>query len=265
MSAGKFAEFSVSTQRSRTETLVLEYALVPWDSRIFDFPVAQISAISVEDVAVAGADFDAFNAWRDVHQVALVSCRLPHDRLRESMLLESQGFRFVEMVYPMRYNSVQAAAFPASDLRIERATLSDLESIQEIGAAAFATGRFNMDPRIGPDLGGKRYAVWVANSLQSESQIVVKALLENQLVGFFIYENRPDDSTYWHLTAVSPAHQGRGIGGILWREMIMLHQREARKKIETVVSARNTPVLNLYAKLGFRFESPQMTFHWRRE
>jgi len=265
MSINKYGEFGVSTQRWHSAALALEYALVPWDSRIFGFTVAQISAISVEDVAAAGADFDVFNAWRDAHQVALVSCRLAHDRLRESMLLEAQGFRFVEMVYPMRCSWVEAAAFSPSDLTIGRATLADLEAIQEIGAAAFATGRFNMDPRIGPELGGKRYAVWVANSLHSQSQVVVKALLGDQLVGFFIYENRPDDSAYWHLTAVSPAHQGQGIGAILWREMIMLHKRDARRRIDTVVSARNTPVLNLYAKLGFRFESPQMTFHWSRQ
>lgn len=264
MSTIKSGEFSVSAQCLRTAALALEYAFVPWDSRIFGFAVAQISAISVEDVAAARADFDAFNVWRDAHEVALVSCRLSHDRLRESMLLEEQGFKFVEMVYPMRCSWVEAAAFPPSDLTIERATLADLEPIQNIGAAAFATGRFNVDPRIGPELGGKRYAVWVENSLHSQSQIVVKALLRGQLVGFFIYENRPDGSTYWHLTAVSPAHQGQGVGGVLWRKMIMLHQREGCRRIETVVSARNTPVLNLYAKLGFRFEPPHMTFHWSR-
>ena len=33
---------------------------------------------------------------------------------------------------------------------------------------------------------------------------------------------------------------------------------------ETTISAHNAPVVNLYARLGFRFTRPQATFHWRR-
>ena len=34
------------------------------------------------------------------------------------------------------------------------------------------------------------------------------------------------------------------------------------EKVETTIAARNTPVLNLYSKLNFRFHEPEMTFHW---
>jgi hypothetical protein len=32
--------------------------------------------------------------------------------------------------------------------------------------------------------------------------------------------------------------------------------------VTTTISSRNTRVLNLYAKLGFRFMPPEITFHW---
>jgi len=148
---------------------------------------------------------------------------MAHDKLTESMLLEAHGFRFIEMVYPMTCSAVQPASFSTSRLSIERAAHSDLEALQAIGASTFVTGRFNMDPSVGPGLGGKRYATWIENSFHSQSQIVVKAVLDANIAGVFVYENVPNNGVYWHLTAVSSPFQGGGIGTILWREMIMRH------------------------------------------
>lgn len=41
-------------------------------------------------------------------------------------------------------------------------------------------------------------------------------------------------------------------------------QRIVADGIETTISLHNTTVLNLYARLGFAFAPPQMTFHWLR-
>jgi RimJ/RimL family protein N-acetyltransferase len=80
-----------------------------------------------------------------------------------------------------------------------------------------------------------------------------------------VTENQPDGLCYWHLTAIAPAFQGRGYGKRVWREMLHFHQREGMKQIATTIAARNTPVLNLYASLGFRFQPPEITLHWLRD
>jgi RimJ/RimL family protein N-acetyltransferase len=94
---------------------------------------------------------------------------------------------------------------------------------------------------------------------------VLKAEVAGDLVGFFIVEHRPDQSVYWHLTAIAPRWQGKGIGTSLWRTMLLRHRAEGATSVETTISAHNAPAMNLYARLGFSFASAQMTFHRLRD
>jgi RimJ/RimL family protein N-acetyltransferase len=243
----------------------IDVFLVPWDSEIFGFPVAQIERL------VAGAGNDLAEAmrrlrsWLDKHRIRLASCRLDSRALRESMLLEANGFRFVEMVYSPVLSPVIAPGAADEELAIEPAGADDLAAIEAVAGAAFETGRFKLDFRIDPAASDRRYRVWVRNSFADPRQQVLKATVAGDLVGFFIVEGRPDRSAYWHLTAIAPTHQGKGIGRRLWAAMVRRHFESGASRVETTISAHNPPVMNIYAALGFRFGAPRMTLHWVRE
>jgi ribosomal protein S18 acetylase RimI-like enzyme len=192
-----------------------------------------------------------------------VACRLPHDRLRESAWLESCGFRFIEMVLRPRIAlAAQAsAAAPHETLRIERAGLRDGPALEDIAGEAFGTGRLALDPFLDPALNGRRYRRWVRSSLDHPVQQALKATVDGDVAGFFVVEHA-GDIAYWHLTAMAPRFQGRGLGEALWRAMLARHRDEGLRAVETTISAHNVPVLNLYAKLGFRFGAAQTTLHW---
>ena len=244
--------------------LTLRFFVVPWDSEVFGYPVVQIESIEVAiegDPSPAVAEFDA---WLTDHDVQLVSCRLPSLKLRESMLLESVGFRFVEMVF-----SPVLAPLPVDDdglvgIIISGPEQSDQAELERIAASVFTTGRHLLDWRLDPDASHRRYRQWLRGALADEHQEVLKAEMDGATVGFFIAETRPDFEVYWHLTAVAPEWQGRGVGKRLWRTMIARHRAAGAQRIATTISAHNIPVLNLYAGLGFRFASPRATFHWQR-
>jgi ribosomal protein S18 acetylase RimI-like enzyme len=85
---------------------------------------------------------------------------------------------------------------------------------------------------------------------------------EDEAVGFFVVEHRPAGTVYWHLTAVAPGWQGMGIGGDLWRTMLLRHRTEAASEVETTISGHNLAAINMYARLGFSFPASAMTFHW---
>ena len=244
---------------------ILDCSLVPWDSEIFGFPVAQIARLDLEENADPAPVLDAFEEWCSERDVRLVSCRLDHMRLRESMALEGLGFRFIEMVYRPSFDAFDSVAAPRHVITVDEATLSDAAGIEAIAASAFTTGRFLLDHRLPPALSDRRYAHWVRSSFESNEQRVLKAEVEGDLVGFFIVEEHADKSVYWHLTAVAPQWQGKGIGTSLWRTMLQRHKAEGAKSVETTISGHNAAVMNLYARLGFSFGSAQMTFHWLRD
>ena len=253
--------FNREIQSIRSHALDLDYGHVPWDTDIFRFPVAQIDDLRIGEGDAAGA-FLRFENWRDEAGVRLVSCRLPHDRLAESMFLEDHGFRFIEMVYSPRLDGLNRVGLVENAPSISPATTSDIVDIEHIAASAFTTGRFLLDRRLDPVLSAERYRVWVRNSFDNERHTVLKATVDGQIAGFFITEDRPDGSVYWHLTAIAPGWQGRGIGAALWKSMMTRHFEAGRTAVETTISGHNAPVLNLYASLGFRFQPPSMTFHW---
>ena len=240
----------------------LDAFLVPWDTDIFGFPVAQISQLDLGPPGTSSsAVFDSFETWCSSHDVRLVSCRLDHTRIRESMELEAHGFRFVEIVYEPRRDGLGDVPSPGHDIEVTDATQADLPAIAAIAATAFTTGRFLLDPRLPPDLSHRRYASWVRSAFTAPPQRVLKAESAGELVGFFIVERRDDASVYWHLTAVAPEQQGRGIGLSLWRTMLRRHAAEGATFVETTISGHNLAAINLYARLGFAFPSAGMTLH----
>jgi RimJ/RimL family protein N-acetyltransferase len=248
-----------------TPNLKLSARHIPWDSEIYGTVVAQITDAEVLDAEGAAVDYGAFEAWCEGGSVGIVSCRLPHGRLRESMLLEQHGFRFIEMVLHPRVQLTRDPPPPDSGLLIARATEADVAELASLAERAFGHERYHVDPRLDPRLGDRRYGRWVRSSLAHESQRLLKVSDAGRIVALFIVEERPDRSVYWHLTAIAPECQGRGYGRRVWQAMLRRHQVDGLREVATTISARNTPVLNLYSKLQFRFDPPEMTFHWVRD
>jgi GNAT superfamily N-acetyltransferase len=244
-----------------TPNLFLTWNEAPWDRAILGAPVLQVGRIDLRG-AGAVADFAAFEAIRDGMGAGLVSCRLPHDRMRESMFLESRAFRFIEMAYLPELDALSARDFPEPGLAVALATPEDLPAALEIAGHAFRNERFHMDPRLGPDLGDLRYRNWVRSSLDHPSQRLYLLRDGARPVAFFVIEMLADGTCYWHLNAVTPEAQGRGYGRRAWFAMLRQARGQGADRVRTCIVARNYRVLNLYARLGFRFPAPLMTFHW---
>lgn len=239
----------------------LDVSLVPWDSETFGFPVAQIDHLDLGAAATASALFEDLDAWCADHDVRLISCRLDHGRLRESMTLEAVGFRFVETVYGPRLGSLHRIGDPRHEIDVAEASPGDVGSIEAIASSAFTTGRFLLDQRLDPSLSHRRYANWVRTSFGDPRHTVLKAEVGGDLVGFFVVERRSDGVVYWHLTAMAPQWQGQGLGLSVWQTVLLRHRAEGVTSVETTLSGHNLAAINLYARLGFSFASSQMTFH----
>ncbi|ADC62724.1 GNAT family N-acetyltransferase [Allochromatium vinosum] len=248
-----------------TSSLHLEWSEAVWDTAIFGDPVAQITQLEVRKQD-AERDFTTFEIERDALGCGLVSCRLSHEQLQESMLLEARGFRFIEMVYQPELGRLPAEeAHPdLSCLSVSLAAAEDLPSVLAIAGSAFGSERFHMDPRLDSALADQRYCNWVNSSVSHPTQRLYLLRDQQRIVAFFITESQTDGTCYWHLTAVAPDAQGQGYGRRAWLTMLHQARDQGATRVQTCIAARNHRVLNLYARLDFRFPPPLMTFHWVR-
>ncbi len=247
-----------------TPTLKITWSQAPWDEAVCGFRVLQIT-----DMQVLGIDADRdiclFEHLRDNLRAGLVSCRLPHDSLKESMLLEDHGFRFIEMVFTPELDLARFKASAVAELlSVSRATKPDMPRLLDIARQAFQNERFKMDPRLDPAISDRRFCNWVNSSLHHPTQELYTVKEGARIVAFFVNESLPDGTCYWHLNAVAPDAQGQGYGRRVWLSMLDQAARAGAKRVRSSIAARNHRVLNLYAKLGFSFLPPTMTFHWVR-
>lgn len=232
------------------------------DSAVLGRPVAVLNEFFFRSTHAAGVARSLIEEWCSSNAVYLVSSRLSHTALPVSFFLEEMGFRFVEMVLKPFSKLADLTAAPLHDLQISPATLDDLEDVRSIAGRAFGVERFHIDPRLPAGVGDRRYSQWAEQALSSPVQQLLKLVIKDRMVGFFIVEPFSDGKIYWHLTAISPEYQGVGIGRAAWLAMLWLHRSAGYERVETTISARNTRVLNLYSSLNFRFRDPEMTFHW---
>ncbi|HHH39413.1 MAG TPA: GNAT family N-acetyltransferase [Sedimenticola sp.] len=245
-----------------TPHLRLTWSEAPWDTAVFGRPVIQITAMEIRGPD-ALRDFRSFEAAREAADAALVSCRLDHAALRESMLLEERGFRFIEMLYqPFLEPLPETTADISNRLEAGRAEAEEVETIAEIAGTVFRHERFHVDPRLDPALGDRRYRNWVRSSFDHPRQRLYSVRDQGRVVAFFVTEMLDDDCCYWHLNGVSAHCQGQGYGRRAWLTMLGLAREQGATRVQTAIVARNNRVLNLYARLGFRFPPPLMTLHW---
>lgn len=243
----------------------LEACLVPWDTDVFGFSIAQITHLNIEDTNQASVGFEALFQWADMNDVRMISCRLLHDQVSTSFLLEQYGFKFIEMVLHPFTENLHGANFPEQGLQISEVPAHEVIIVQDLAENCFAYERFHADPRLSTALADERYGKWVKNSHESSNQILLKIEDNHQIIAFFVIENLPENEVYWHLTAVSPDCQGRGYGFKAWLAMLGKHKADGINRVSTTISARNSRVLDLYSHLQFRFSPPEMTFHWLAE
>lgn len=254
--------FTYELESVQTDALTLDYFLVPWDTEIVAQPVAEIARIEITEPEKASGDYRAFRRWCETHDIALCSCRISHDRSVESMFLQAQGFRFVELNYQPRLNKVQDQKLSDDAILVEPAGGQDREVLAEMAGSVFRHGRFHQDPRLGAELGNRRYRKWLLNCFEQTHHRVLKFMLDGELIAFFVVKYPQQGQCFWSLGSLAPGRQGQGLGKRVWRTMLRNNQQEGIERISTSISSLNIAVLNLYVSLGFQFPAPNATFHW---
>jgi GNAT superfamily N-acetyltransferase len=239
-------------------------AIIPWDSDIFGFRVAQyrIGSDRMEESQTAAIG-EALLSWLQRNDVALCSCAIPARNAFWKTCLPGLGFQFVDLGLRVALNGLHKECLRPARFALRKAAPGDFDAIGAIAGQAFHHGRYHADPRFPSELADRRYRRWVTNALAGSNpgeRLYVMGEPGN-VQGF--YHLALDESVSdLRLAAVAPELQGTMLGFDLYLAALHTLKELGVHRVVTTISGTNTPVINVFAMLGFRFSEPELIYHW---
>lgn len=174
----------------------------------------------------------------------------PTCRLSKNLLLENFRSNRAELL-PRKFltAALQVCTLQPGDSECH-------EQIKRIAAESFVSDRFHIDPHCLNHLADRRYVLWVTDLLQSDACF---HLLYNhdQLIGFLVRAG-----SRLLLAGFARTYAMSGLGEYFWLSVLNSMAAEGIELVTTQISTNNLPVLNMYARLGFKFRDAVSLFHY---
>jgi len=235
-------------------------ALLPWDSNVFGFPVADYR-LGEEQHLEPATLARKLSKWEERYGVSLVSCRVSAHRAALGDALSTAGFRFIELQLRATLPRLRAAKLTASRLTVRAAVPNDRARLLAISETAFRFGRYHADARFPRALADRRYRAWLEAALDSPSQESrVYVVGPAGRPGGFLHTTVRGHLADFRLAGVDPEDSGIA-GPELFLGTLKLLAAEGIEQVTGRLSAANTSAVNLYASLFFRFHEPELVFH----
>ncbi|HDD56710.1 MAG TPA: N-acetyltransferase [Nitrososphaeria archaeon] len=129
-----------------------------------------------------------------------------------------------------------------TEVRIERASMKDLDEIYEIEVECF---------------GREAYSKWIYRwLLKDEKTIFLKAVRDDVILGFVVGRvERSGKRMVGRIYTINvrPELRGKGIGKLLMNVIEDSFKREGCEEIILEVAVDNHPAINLYRSMGYDF------------
>ncbi len=244
-----------------------EAYLLPWDSETFGFPVATYQPIVEKLNGEEQLQFKvSLHAWMEQNGVRLCSCSVPGDERFWKAFLPANSFQFVDLSLGAFQNDLRTLALMRSRVQLRPAERQDWEIVERIAIESFQHGRYHADVQVPASLSNLRYRHWIQRALTGTQPIDRVYVLERggSVQGFYHFTVEGQSSDL-RLAAISSSLQGSGLGFEMY--LAVMHQltRLGVTRATTTISATNTAILNVFARLGFRFSHPQAIYHWHAD
>lgn len=204
-----------------------------------------------------------------------IQARISKTDMRVAILLESLGFYFVETALVpysvMKKNDAlnefltDKRKFVPSRYELENLKLCEVDKndnavcgvVKGIAEESFSDDRFHLDPNCEEEIADRRYSYWVEDMLNDDSTAISVLQLSGKIIAFMA---RKECSLL--LAGFSQQYLKSGLGDFLWLSVLEQMLSQGLTQTDTMISANNTAVLNLYARIGFKFKDPTATFHY---
>ncbi|PKO70591.1 MAG: GNAT family N-acetyltransferase [Betaproteobacteria bacterium HGW-Betaproteobacteria-16] len=211
---------------------------VPWDTAALGIDAYEIEEPKPEELDIA--------ANLPGHYTVRV------DPLTPKMLLHKYGFYYCDTLLEPYTDIDHFVAF--DDAAVVVCDNATIDSLLSICHGAFKHDRFHRDFNVPAHQADLRYDNWLS---QMHSAGEVRGLLyRDKLAGFIATQG---SSLVLH--ALAETVRGRGLSKCLWTPVCRALFESGQTEVTSSVSSTNLPVLNLYARLGFRFRNPVDIYH----
>ena len=244
------------------QSTTLDCRRTPWDERVFGFPCAEITSLQGDNPHELLALLAQFDDWASDEGVRFACGRFAPTQANKAAL-HLGGFYFAEASYRVRHPKVQAATEHDKLIRpgptLAPATEADLPHLRDILAEDFEHGRIHEDPWVERAQAARRYRFWL-DDLCQQGHDVFTYRLKDEVIGLHIQRSQADKADLV-LTGVKRSHALLGVS--LWAEAMKLNRLAGMREVHTLISAANVPILNLYRRFNFQFDSLLLGYHKR--
>ena len=204
-----------------------------------------------------------------------VQAKIDQDHWSLTQLIGSAGFYFIEVALTPYLNLRKSPVLdefdrdPASFLRgrfelgeidfgpLDREDNSQCQAVREIAGSSFKDDRFHLDPNCDSGTAHRRYQLWVDQMLAEDTNQFYIMTHGNQVMAFMVQRG-----TRLPLAGFAQSFTRSGLGDFFWLSTLSQMRRQKLSRVSTGISTNNTAILNLYARLGFRFRNPTAVFHY---
>lgn len=241
----------------------LDIRPTPWDARALGRPTLDITEAALAgDPGVAG-DADVLTAFQSLceeQEAGLVTCRLPAERRVAIARLQAIGFRYVETVQTLRFANLARFEASCRHVPLRAPAAEDHRALLAQAEGTFHYGRFAEDPAIPPEVNRRRQVDWMEGLLAGRATVLVTGASPRP--GAFMAFTTANGSADLVLGGTQPDQAVLALP--FWTAILLDLREQGIRRVDTVVSAANIGVANLYARLGFQLTGTLVGLHLHR-
>ncbi|MDC7807950.1 hypothetical protein PQS31_14140 [Luteimonas sp BLCC-B24] len=232
----------------------LDARLTPWDERALGFVTAEVTHFEAELAQDAAALLAGLEQWASALAVRYLFGRVDANDQLLRAALAAGDFRFVETSLTVSRSSAHTLPAVPQGMRpsLRPAVADDIPTLRRIAQDDFHHGRFLEDPAIDTRAARARTANWVEDLVAGG--LAYTAESRGRIIGFHAERvHAAERCAELLLTGVAAPYAMLAVP--LWVTALEALGARDIQSCTTLVSAANTGILNLYARLGFQFNS----------
>lgn len=258
----------------------ISIADLPWDSKIFNIPMASITEFVVDPNLGARSEtgqalIGKVICWAKQSGYKFLLCKTYSDDVTNIHVLENSGFSLVDTLldFAIDFRKTPFEDIPSQNLSdevsIRFANPDDENELVLLAKASFRNhfGRYHSDPNISREQAVKVYTEWMRSSLDGYSDYFVLAEIGGRIAGLSIWKKSTDEEKgipirigHYNIGAIHPDFFGRKLFTSLTYEGMKIFQGRT-DLIEGPTHINNYPVQRGYTHLNWKIFDARHSFH----